>query len=73
MSVETRIIEIDAAGNTDIIDITEEVRQGAQEVGLHNGIVNVFIGGATAGITTASETTSARTRNVAFIAPDLLH
>ncbi|MBN1257365.1 MAG: YjbQ family protein [Planctomycetes bacterium] len=52
MGIETRSLEVTTQGNTDILDITEAVRHCAQETGFANGLVNVFIGGATAGITT---------------------
>jgi len=52
MAVVTRYIGLDSEGNCDIRDITEEVRGELGGTGMKNGIVTVFVPGATGGVTT---------------------
>ncbi|MFA4992281.1 MAG: secondary thiamine-phosphate synthase enzyme YjbQ [Candidatus Omnitrophota bacterium] len=52
MSVITKKIKLSTKGDTDIINITEKVREITDRSGLDNGSVAVFVPGATAGITT---------------------
>lgn len=52
MSVITKTIEFNTKGNTDIIDITERVAGCVNASKLTEGIVTVFVPGATGGITT---------------------
>lgn len=52
MSVATRYVNLRTEGNCDIRDITPEVKQELQESGFRDGIVTVFVPGATGGITT---------------------
>lgn len=52
MSVITEAIKFNTKGNTDIIDITERVAGCVSASKLTEGIVTVFIPGATGGITT---------------------
>jgi secondary thiamine-phosphate synthase enzyme len=52
MSVSTHTISIRTNGNTDIKNITDEVADCLRESNLQNGILTVFIGGSTGGITT---------------------
>lgn len=52
MTVLTRTLAIDTQGHTDIIDITEKAHQALIHSGLREGQLTVFVGGATAGVTT---------------------
>ncbi len=52
MAVITRKIKVDTEGEADILDITDKVSARVKDSGLINGIVTVFIPGATGGITT---------------------
>jgi secondary thiamine-phosphate synthase enzyme len=45
-------ITVKTCGHTDIIDITTEVQQCVNESGIENGIVNLFVSGSTAALTT---------------------
>ena len=50
--VKTEILNLNTRGNTDIIDVTGKVADFVKECGLRNGAVNVFVPGATGGVTT---------------------
>ncbi len=52
MTIETHSINVKTRGNTDIIDITDEVQEKIDSSGFTEGNVLVFAGGSTAGITT---------------------
>ena len=52
MDIETRSFNINTRGNTDIIDITDEVQSQINSAGFTEGSVLIFVGGSTAGITT---------------------
>ncbi len=52
MSVETRRVSLDTQGNCDVRDITAEVRNELRRTGMRDGIVAVFVPGATGGVTT---------------------
>ncbi len=52
MAVSTKKIKIDTKGDTDIIDVTDEVAAYLKGSALTNGTVTVFVPGSTAGITT---------------------
>jgi secondary thiamine-phosphate synthase enzyme len=52
MTFETHSINVKTRGNTDIIDITDEVQGKIDSTGFKEGSVLVFAGGSTAGITT---------------------
>ena len=52
MTVETHSISVKTRGNTDIIDITNEVQEKISSSDFVEGSVLVFAGGSTAGITT---------------------
>lgn len=52
MSVATRRVSLQTEGNCDIRDITGEVRRELRETGMNDGIVTVFVPGATGGVTT---------------------
>ena len=52
MSVITKAIKLSTKGHTDIIDITERVAHCVSVSEVTEGIVTVFIPGATGGITT---------------------
>jgi secondary thiamine-phosphate synthase enzyme len=52
MAVRTTEFQIGTKGYGDIIDVTEEVQAAVQESGLREGLVTVFVPGATAGVTT---------------------
>jgi secondary thiamine-phosphate synthase enzyme len=48
----TRRIKLNTRGHTDIIDITEQVAQVVGDSELKDGIVTIFVPGATGGVTT---------------------
>ncbi len=50
--VETHFISINSKGNNDIIDITDEIRTIISSSDFKEGSALIFVGGATAGITT---------------------
>ncbi|MFH1867336.1 MAG: secondary thiamine-phosphate synthase enzyme YjbQ [Candidatus Omnitrophota bacterium] len=50
--IVTKTIKIKSKGETDIIDITPDVTDALKASKLKDGIVNVFVSGATGGITT---------------------
>jgi secondary thiamine-phosphate synthase enzyme len=50
--VVTEQISLESQGNSDIIDITPEVRQRLARANISDGTVTLFISGSTAGITT---------------------
>jgi len=52
MDIVTESFSISTKGNTDILDITQDVQQKINSSGLNEGSVLVFVGGSTAGITT---------------------
>lgn len=45
-------IPVSTGGDLDIVDITGQVRQLVRESGIEMGVANVFVAGATAGLTT---------------------
>lgn len=50
--VVTKTIKVKSKGETEIIDITSDVADALKASKLKNGILNVFVPGATGGITT---------------------
>lgn len=50
--VETKKFNLETKGNCDVIDITSEVQKIIGNSEITSGIVNVFVPGSTAGITT---------------------
>jgi len=52
MSVITEHLNFDTKGNTDIIDITDDVETVVKGSGINDGIVTVFAPGSTMAITT---------------------
>ena len=52
MTVVRESISINTQGKTEIIDISEDIRQKVVESGINSGIVIVFVSGSTAGLTT---------------------
>lgn len=52
MSVITRYLEYDTKGNSDILDITDDVIRSVSGSGINNGIVTVFAAGSTVAVTT---------------------
>jgi secondary thiamine-phosphate synthase enzyme len=52
MPVYHQHISFSTKGETDIVDITDRVEQAVAQSGIKAGIVNVFVSGSTAGITT---------------------
>ncbi len=52
MNIINKKINLSTKGHTDIIDITEKVKEALMETKLKKGIVNISIAGSTAGITT---------------------
>lgn len=52
MRIVSRKIRFSTQGNVDIVNLTERVARNLEETGLGKGVVNIFVAGATAGITT---------------------
>ncbi len=52
MAVFTDTIAASTSGDGDTVDITDEVVRGLEGSGLTDGVVTLFIGGSTGGITT---------------------
>jgi secondary thiamine-phosphate synthase enzyme len=52
MDILTESFTVNSRGNTDIIDITNDVQSKVSSSGFIEGSVLVFVGGSTAGITT---------------------
>ena len=52
MTIISKSIRINTVGNYDMVDITAQIAQEVTGSGLSSGMVNVFISGSTAGITT---------------------
>ncbi|MGB9774472.1 MAG: secondary thiamine-phosphate synthase enzyme YjbQ [Bacteroidota bacterium] len=50
--VATERFAVSTRGHTDIIDISDRVREAVAKSGLKSGIATVFVSGSTAGITT---------------------
>ncbi|HUW08291.1 MAG TPA: secondary thiamine-phosphate synthase enzyme YjbQ [Anaerolineae bacterium] len=50
--VVTRSIQLSTRGNSDMLDITQQVARAVQESGVSSGIVTVFAPSATSGLTT---------------------
>lgn len=50
--VITKSIKLKSKGETDIIDITSEIKNAVQKSKLKNGVATLFVPGSTAGITT---------------------
>jgi secondary thiamine-phosphate synthase enzyme len=52
MNVTTKIVQLKLSKEDDIIDVTKQTSDALRESELHNGIVNVFVAGSTAAVTT---------------------
>ncbi len=52
MKVVRRELHISTAGEVDVVDITSMVEKAVKDSGIRNGLVTVFIPGATGAITT---------------------
>lgn len=52
MPVVTRRISVPSRGELDVIDITERVQKEVSGSGIRNGVVNVFVPGSTASVST---------------------
>ena len=52
MMVVTKSIKIKSQGETDIINITRDAQDAVQKSKVKNGVVTVFVPGATGGLTT---------------------
>jgi secondary thiamine-phosphate synthase enzyme len=52
MTVVTKSFSVKTKGDTDIIDLTNQVVKALKNAKLNNGILTVFVPGSTAGITT---------------------
>jgi secondary thiamine-phosphate synthase enzyme len=67
------IISVDTSGEGDIIDLTSLVRRAVNESGVKNGLVNLFVKGSTAALTTIeyeSGVLSDLKRALSVLAPD---
>lgn len=52
MAVETKTISVKSKPETDVINITEQVSKAVRESKIRNGIVNIFVKGSTASVST---------------------
>jgi secondary thiamine-phosphate synthase enzyme len=52
MNVVTKVVQLRSSKENDIIDVTKQTSNALRESGLNNGIINVFVAGSTAAITT---------------------
>jgi secondary thiamine-phosphate synthase enzyme len=52
MNVVTKVVQLRSSKENDIIDVTKQTSDALKESGLNNGIINVFVAGSTAAITT---------------------
>ncbi len=52
MAANKFTISFETNGNSDVIDITSRVREGVESQDIENGLVTVFVPGATGGVTT---------------------
>lgn len=52
MNVITKIIQLKLSKEDDVIDVTKQISDAVGESELNNGIVNVFVAGSTAAVTT---------------------
>jgi secondary thiamine-phosphate synthase enzyme len=52
MNVVTKVVQLRSSKENDIIDVTKQTSDSLRESGLNNGIINVFVAGSTAAITT---------------------
>ncbi len=52
MAVVTKYLNFDTKGNTDIVDITDDVAMAVKDSGIDDGIVTVFAPGSTMAVTT---------------------
>lgn len=52
MNVVTKIIQLKLSKEDDIIDVTKQTSDALRESELNNGIVNIFVAGSTAAVTT---------------------
>ena len=52
MTVETKIINVKSKEELDIINITDQVSRAISESSIKNGVVNVFVPGSTASVST---------------------
>lgn len=52
MAVITKDLRLQTRGDTDVIDVTEDVARCVSESGITSGTATVFIPGSTAGVTT---------------------
>lgn len=52
MVVKTFDLSLETSGDSDLIDITDEVKKVLSDSGILSGIVTIFVPGSTAGVTT---------------------
>ncbi|MBI2184413.1 MAG: YjbQ family protein [Thaumarchaeota archaeon] len=52
MSVKSKTIQLETRGEVQMVDITEKVAEALREVSINNGMVNIFVVGSTAAVTT---------------------
>jgi secondary thiamine-phosphate synthase enzyme len=52
MEFVSREIEFSTEGNADIVEITDDIKALLAGIGLRNGLVNIFVPGATGAVTT---------------------
>jgi secondary thiamine-phosphate synthase enzyme len=52
MAVETKMIRVSSKAETDVINITEQVSRAVGESRVKSGVVNIFVTGSTASVST---------------------
>lgn len=52
MNIVTKVVQLRSSKENDIIDVTKQTSDALRESGLNDGIINVFVAGSTAAITT---------------------
>ncbi|MFZ0263936.1 MAG: secondary thiamine-phosphate synthase enzyme YjbQ [Nitrososphaeraceae archaeon] len=52
MNIVTKVVQLRSSEENDIIDVTKQTSDALRESGLNDGIINVFVAGSTAAITT---------------------
>jgi len=52
MAVMTKHLTVRTRGETDMVDLTEEVERAVKQTNLNNGVVTIFVQGSTGALTT---------------------
>jgi len=52
MAIVTKHLTVRTRGETDMVDLTEEVERAVKQTNLNNGVVTIFVQGSTGALTT---------------------